>query len=344
MTFQIKPRLIVFFIVLLALISGIVIFFSSHKTQQKSPVIIPNGAKEIQDDVYDLGETTDVNGEKVRKIMIIDEYETSESQNVKGVTTDVLQSQSTACPNPYIMEGGRAARNFAAHPLVYDSSNTNNISAVGILGALNRTVAKWEEASQFNFLDAPSSGTVPDNTADFANGKNEVFFAPILDANNPLQPSNSLAVTFSYIDPTGKINESDVAFNDTHRFSVTGEQGKFDYETVLLHEIGHVAGLAHTSGVDCQNTVMFPSIPVGLIRRDLTADDAEAAFQLYNPGAAKPGDINRDLTVNILDFQLLSNSFGKSIGQVGFNERADLNTDNSINILDFQILSNNFGR
>jgi hypothetical protein len=50
------------------------------------------------------------------------------------------------------------------------------------------------------------------------------------------------------------------------------------------------------------------------------------------------GDINGDKNVNILDFTLLSNSFGTS------NTSADLNKDGVVNILDFTLLSNNFGK
>ena len=62
------------------------------------------------------------------------------------------------------------------------------------------------------------------------------------------------------------------------------------------------------------------------------------------PGGSILGDVNKDGHVNILDFQLLSNSFGKSQGQTGYNPNADFNKDNSVNVLDFQILSNNFGK
>ncbi len=57
----------------------------------------------------------------------------------------------------------------------------------------------------------------------------------------------------------------------------------------------------------------------------------------------KPGDVNRDGRVDILDFQLLSNSFGKLPGQTGYDGRCDFNSSNTVDILDFQILSNNFG-
>lgn len=56
------------------------------------------------------------------------------------------------------------------------------------------------------------------------------------------------------------------------------------------------------------------------------------------------GDVNTDGHIDILDYQLLSNSFGKASNQVGFNPKADFNNDHSIDILDFQMLSNNFGK
>ncbi len=59
--------------------------------------------------------------------------------------------------------------------------------------------------------------------------------------------------------------------------------------------------------------------------------------------AALIGDVNADGKVDILDFQILSNAFGKVSGQSGFDARADLNNDSAIDILDFQMLSNNFG-
>lgn len=60
-------------------------------------------------------------------------------------------------------------------------------------------------------------------------------------------------------------------------------------------------------------------------------------------GARIPGDCNGVDGVNIQDFQLLSNTFGKTIGQTGYDGRCDFNGSNSVDILDFQILSNHYG-
>jgi hypothetical protein len=56
------------------------------------------------------------------------------------------------------------------------------------------------------------------------------------------------------------------------------------------------------------------------------------------------GDLNGDGTVNILDAIVLSNSFGLSTGQPGFNPNADINGDGTVDILDAIILMNHFGQ
>ena len=65
-----------------------------------------------------------------------------------------------------------------------------------------------------------------------------------------------------------------------------------------------------------------------------------------NTGSMWPisGDVNIDGKVDMLDYQLIYTSFGKSADQSGYNANADLNGDNRIDILDFQILVNNFGK
>ena len=50
------------------------------------------------------------------------------------------------------------------------------------------------------------------------------------------------------------------------------------------------------------------------------------------------GDINKDGSVDILDYIALSSAFGTN------NPAADLNGDGVVNILDYMILSYNFGK
>ncbi len=91
--------------------------------------------------------------------------------------------------------------------------------------------------------------------------------------------------------------------------------------------------------------------PVGTITSNSTGNLTLNVSSLISDAAVKignypaqsspsplPGDINLDGNVNILDFTLLSNSFGSS------SSVSDLNSDGVVNILDYTILSNNFGR
>jgi hypothetical protein len=61
-------------------------------------------------------------------------------------------------------------------------------------------------------------------------------------------------------------------------------------------------------------------------------------------GSQKAGDCNNTNVVNTVDFNMLKNTFGKSIGSPGYDSRADLNRDTTINITDFNLLKGNFGQ
>jgi hypothetical protein len=56
------------------------------------------------------------------------------------------------------------------------------------------------------------------------------------------------------------------------------------------------------------------------------------------------GDVDGNGNVNVLDAIDLSNSFGKSTGQAGFNSDADFDDNGIVNILDAITLANNFGQ
>ena len=47
--------------------------------------------------------------------------------------------------------------------------------------------------------------------------------------------------------------------------------------------------------------------------------------------------------VNASDFTTLKNTFGKSVGQVGYDERADFDQTDVVNATDFSLQKGNFG-
>lgn len=61
-------------------------------------------------------------------------------------------------------------------------------------------------------------------------------------------------------------------------------------------------------------------------------------------GLMRSGDATDDNVVNSSDFIILKNSFGRSLGDLGYDGRADFNNDNVVNTQDFNLLKINFGQ
>jgi hypothetical protein len=103
-----------------------------------------------------------------------------------------------------------------------------------------------------------------------------------------------------------------------------------------------VAGTNSTDGNTLQgNTLNVPGIDANVT----TAVRGDSVFTFglnSNPAAGlRPGDINRDGTVNIGDFAVLQNNFNQSprVWDTG-----DVNDDNTTNIGDFAVIQNNFNQ
>jgi RHS repeat-associated protein len=60
-------------------------------------------------------------------------------------------------------------------------------------------------------------------------------------------------------------------------------------------------------------------------------------------GILQVGDANTDNLVDIADFGIVRASFGKSLGDTGYDQRADFNGDNTVDIVDFSLMRGNFG-
>ena len=60
-------------------------------------------------------------------------------------------------------------------------------------------------------------------------------------------------------------------------------------------------------------------------------------------GALLVGDANDDNIISISDFNILKNTFGRQIGDPGYDDRADFTGDQLVTITDFNLMKNNFG-
>ena len=114
---------------------------------------------------------------------------------------------------------------------------------------------------------------------------------------------------------TGELLEADIFFNSAFAWSTSaaGETGRFDVETIALHEIGHLNGLGHSaigeteisgSGrtVLAAETAMFPLSfgPGNVLHRTLRPDDVAGVSDLYPDGGFEDdrGSISGRVTKN----------------------------------------------
>jgi predicted Zn-dependent protease len=105
-------------------------------------------------------------------------------------------------------------------------------------------------------------------------------------------PNSALAVTqlFGRKKNLGKENEyieithADILMNyDNFDFSTDGSFG-YDFQTVVLHEMGHFLGLYHSTG-DKSKSVMYPSISSFTVNRLPKQLDADALASKYSTQA-----------------------------------------------------------
>jgi hypothetical protein len=127
----------------------------------------------------------------------------------------------------------------------------------------------------------------------------------------------TLAATTFLVDVTnGEIVESDIFFNTAFEWSTApaGETGRFDAESIAVHEIGHLHGLGHSAlgeseiraggrRVLAAESVMFPvAFSAGSTAdRVLKADDVAGISDLYprtGAGSTRLGSISGRVTKN----------------------------------------------
>ncbi|KAJ9135234.1 hypothetical protein P3X46_032442 [Hevea brasiliensis] len=136
--------------------------------------------------------------------------------------------------------------------------NTPDVKA-----AFAEAFVSWKIVSQFNFHRA-AAGEAANLVIGFYTGAHGDGFP--FDG-----PGKILA--HSFYPPDGRSH-----YDATENWSTHPAKDQMDYESVALHEIGHLLGLAHSQD---PNAVMYPTIAPGAIKRDLALDDVKGIQALY---------------------------------------------------------------
>ena len=163
------------------------------------------------------------------------------------------------------------------------------VSSTDIQQAVQRAFSTWDAIS----TAALSSSFVGFTSADPRLGDG----ATVIGFQNRPELDRTLGATSFMIDNTnGSILEADIFLNSSFAWSVApgGDANAFDVQSIALHEIGHLHGLAHSAMGETElrsggrrvisaESVMFPIAfsPGNISGRTLKADDIAGIGDIY---------------------------------------------------------------
>ncbi|GLU01503.1 hypothetical protein SLE2022_188100 [Rubroshorea leprosula] len=149
--------------------------------------------------------------------------------------------------------------------LVYTFNSSVQVVDMQTLRAVcSKAFERWKAVSQFTFEEA-QPGKTPNIVIGF-HRRDHGDGAPF-DG-----PGNTLAHAFPPED--GRFH-----YDADESWSTNPGVSEFDLESVAVHEIGHLLGLAHSQD---RNATMYRSIARGTIKRDLAKDDIDGIRALYS--------------------------------------------------------------
>jgi hypothetical protein len=213
-----------------------------------------------------------------------------------GLVAVLLAMLTPAPAGAYLKLGSRVGTRtvtlkWASMPVRYFVTNRDapGVSAQQFQEAMARAFDTWEAvdtarvSSEFAGFTAASPSGGDDLTV--------LGFADRPDLERVLG-----ATSFTIDTSNGDILEADIFFNSAFAWTVAsaGESGRFDLESIALHEIGHLLGLAHSAigetelrpggrRVLAAEAAMFPIAysSGSTLGRTLRADDIAGISEIY---------------------------------------------------------------
>ena len=189
-------------------------------------------------------------------------------------TAHALERHRCGLPDGHLLDDNASSASYVLRGCSYPKVTFSHRFANGtpdIFGDAERTAIQnafqtWANAlCGVNFVAATGA-------TDFVSG----WFAGDHGDGAPFDgPGNVIAHAF-YPPPCGGSLAGHMHFDEAENWSLTGAGATFDLETVALHEIGHLLGLAHSAD---PNAIMYPTYTG--VQRSLSPDDVAGVRRLY---------------------------------------------------------------
>lgn len=195
----------------------------------------------------------------------------------------------------------------------------NGLGYTQALSAIERSLAQWSAAANIYFVQVPDSGAPFHGATATTPNTGQIRLGAF--------PINAGIGAVGYAPPPNGGNlEGDVLLNANSTFFFDdGAEGELidvfnDFESLIVHELGHAIGLAHS---DAQSVMSVNYDIYQYVNRLLDPDDIAAAQFLYGP--ALKSDFDHDNAVDGDDLAIWKTGFGATVGVSPTTGDADRN-------------------
>jgi hypothetical protein len=234
------------------------------------------------------------------------------------------------------------------------------------IAAFNGPLPFYKFTAQYNSGDTIRLGMT--YYKDPADGKRKIIYHANADSSPPQAFTNNEQGIISgstlggymqvFIDPGNASNAGEADFSDFSIKALHTVSGTLTLKGIVSTAAAQTItftfrpasgpDVVRTASVGPDGAFTLPTVPADSYTLHIKGEKylaANVAVDATNGDVSgvtatlRPGDVNNDNRVGILDLGLLADTYLKSQGQTGYNANADLNGDNKVDILDLGLLA-----